>query len=245
MSRRLGIALTIAVLVAATGGIAGVHASGPPLCGLTRVTDRVLDCPQPAPQPAPEPQPQAQSNAPAMLPPTGPVIQTSTTPEYVPDMLIVRFTAGTTNAQANAVLASIGAQRIRAIGALATQAVKIPPGTTPRALAKLQASPHVAAATRDEVLHVLAAPNDANYGLQWGLPLAGFPTAWTRTRGKRSVIVAVLDTGVNGAVPDLRGNVKPTIDLTGTGATDVDGHGTAVAGVIAAHATMKSAGAHG
>lgn len=245
--------IALAALVAVAGGSIGLHASGPPLCGLTQITDRVLHCPQAqqsAPAPAQTTQAPASSAtpsspaAPATVVRTGPVIRTPATPQYVPDIAVVRFVRTATAAQVNRLLARVGASPVRRIAGLDTVAVKVRHGTLAAALAKLNRSGFVAAATRDEVLQVmLGAPNDANYSLQWGLPLAGFPTAWQRTRGSRAVTVAVLDTGVNGAVADLVGNVEPGIDLTGTGLTDVDGHGTAVAGVIAAHANNGVGGA--
>jgi type VII secretion-associated serine protease mycosin len=57
------------------------------------------------------------------------------------------------------------------------------------------------------------------------------------------VTVAVIDSGVDGTHPDLRGSVLPGVDLTeegpGDGHTDKDGHGTGMAGLIAAHGKVK------
>jgi Subtilisin-like serine proteases len=257
MSRAAVLTLVAAIVFAAVGGVVSVHSTNSPvLCGITPVTDRVLNCPPTSPSAPPSQQTQSQSSttpaaqtpAPAgtksSLASAGPVARTSTAPQYVPDTIVVRFERGTTTAQANGLLAKLNARPLRSIANLRTQSVKVPHGTVPQALAQLNRSRLVGVATRDEVLRVLsAAPNDANYNLQWGLPLAGFPAAWAKTVGSRSVVVAVLDTGVNGSVPDLRGSVRPGIDLTGTGPTDTNGHGTAVAGVIAAHANNSLGGA--
>jgi subtilisin family serine protease/predicted small lipoprotein YifL len=76
---------------------------------------------------------------------------------------------------------------------------------------------------------------------QWGLALAGFPEAWARGRGE-GVVVAVPDTGVLRAHPDLQGALLPGLDLV-DGDTDpeepvVGGlqsfHGSHVASIAAA-----------
>ncbi|MEU8000202.1 S8 family serine peptidase [Catellatospora sp. NPDC049111] len=57
------------------------------------------------------------------------------------------------------------------------------------------------------------------------------------------VTVAVIDSGVDATHPDLKGSVLPGADLTeeglGNGWTDREGHGTAMAGLIAAHGKVR------
>ena len=83
-----------------------------------------------------------------------------------------------------------------------------------------------------------AAPSDDTYrSLQWALTKLGAETAWPRTSGA-GVTVAVIDTGV-AAVPDLSGQLLPGVDYvtgSGNGTADAAGHGTHVAGIIAARA---------
>ncbi|MEV4710437.1 type VII secretion-associated serine protease mycosin [Micromonospora sp. NPDC049374] len=70
---------------------------------------------------------------------------------------------------------------------------------------------------------------------QWQLDKLGARTAW-RTSTGRGVVVAVIDSGVDGSHPDLTGQVLPGLDLVApNGATEADpvGHGTTVAGLIA------------
>ncbi|MER6069074.1 type VII secretion-associated serine protease mycosin [Streptomyces sp. NPDC001817] len=73
---------------------------------------------------------------------------------------------------------------------------------------------------------------------QWGLSALHLDEAWRTTKG-RGVTVAVLDTGVEADHPDLAGNVLPAKDMIGFGAQQGDRdwarHGTAMAGIIAAH----------
>jgi subtilisin family serine protease len=115
-------------------------------------------------------------------------------------------------------------------------------------LAGLANSAIVAHAERDLVFHsmgVVAPPNDTFFSRQWGLRLSDFGGPWGKQHGARSVIVAVVDTGVDASQPDLAGVVLPGFNvITGTTDTsDQNGHGTAAAGVIAALANNGIGGA--
>lgn len=73
-------------------------------------------------------------------------------------------------------------------------------------------------------------------GPGWGLAYLRVTEAHQHSRGD-GVVVAVIDTGVDGGHPALRGRVLPGIDLvpggTGDGRADLVGHGTGIAGLIA------------
>ncbi|MBM3267285.1 MAG: S8 family serine peptidase [Candidatus Sericytochromatia bacterium] len=72
----------------------------------------------------------------------------------------------------------------------------------------------------------------------WGVRQIKAPDAWDRTRGKSSVLIAVIDTGVDYRHPDLEGIVVKGPDVTNgdNDPRDDHGHGTHVAGTIAARA---------
>ncbi|CBG74376.1 putative secreted serine protease [Streptomyces scabiei 87.22] len=83
-----------------------------------------------------------------------------------------------------------------------------------------------------------AAHADGIRDQQWALDAMHTQEAWRTTKGA-GITVAVLDTGVDDEHPDLAGNILPTKDMVGFGASRGDRpwarHGTAMAGIIAGH----------
>jgi thermitase len=71
---------------------------------------------------------------------------------------------------------------------------------------------------------------------QWSLRRVEAPQAWSVTRGDRDLVIAVIDTGVDPDHPELAGRVLRGYNVPSPHrpATDDNGHGTAVAGLIAA-----------
>jgi membrane-anchored mycosin MYCP len=75
---------------------------------------------------------------------------------------------------------------------------------------------------------------------QWGWLRLAPEQAWPRTRGD-GVLVALVDSGVDGALPQLAGRVTSGADVvsgSGRGNTDCLGTGTAMAGLIGAQSTQ-------
>jgi subtilisin family serine protease len=71
--------------------------------------------------------------------------------------------------------------------------------------------------------------------IDWGLALLNVPQHWKNTQGA-GVRVALLDTGVDESHPDLAAAIDGVRDFTHSryGAADRNGHGTHVAGIVAA-----------
>jgi subtilisin family serine protease len=234
----------------ATGAAAGVKANvDASLCGLGPPVDALLGCAaQQASPSASAPSspttngPPAAAASPQLLP-GAPVVRSSVQPRYVPNVVVVRFRSGVSATAQAHLLRRIGATPRTRIPELRIAVVSV--ASVSRAQAKLDASPLVLHATRDEIMHVFgSAPDDAFFSYQWAFRQANFDDLWSRPSNGRRVVVAVLDTGVDATQPDLAGVVRPQIDLVGGSTTgDDNGHGTAVAGVIAALANNMTGGA--
>lgn len=253
----LGAALLTATFAAgARAAVAApVVSSLPGLCDVNQAVSELLGCPS---QPPPQQEQSESTSTPTettrttagaaslQLQPPPPMAGTGvgTQARYVPNVVVVRFRAGVSLRAQTRLLRQVGAQTRARITQLRVAVVSV--ASVPHAQAVLDASPLVIHATRDEVMHVLAsAPDDAFFSYQWGFRQAGFGTIWHRASASRPVLVAVLDTGVDATQPDLAGVLQPQINLvSGSTATgDDNGHGTAVAGVIAALADNGVGGA--
>ena len=84
-------------------------------------------------------------------------------------------------------------------------------------------------------------PNDVYYGAtsQWGLSKIEAPDAWDIETGNNTVLVGVIDSGIDGTHPDLQQRVDTTLSKSfssayssNTALQDAHGHGTMVASII-------------
>ena len=136
------------------------------------------------------------------------------------------------------------AAKARAAGATEVAALETIDMVTARlsadALQALQRDSRVLVLASDDV--VTASDRDGRYERTNGKPSPGVAVvdadkAWDDATG-RGVTVALMDTGI-AEHPDLDGSVVARLDFVNDGATlqDPSGHGTFVAGLIAAHGT--------
>jgi subtilisin family serine protease len=83
-------------------------------------------------------------------------------------------------------------------------------------------------------------PDDQFYrtGNQWGVLRINAPSAWDISTGGEDILIAILDTGVASAHPELSGKVQVglnfTVEPANISTADDQGHGTFVAGIAAA-----------
>ena len=131
-------------------------------------------------------------------------------------------------------LAAAGADVVDSIAPLGMAVIAVPAGSS--VVADLRADPSVASVEADRVRDAEALPNDPRAADQWALDTIGWTSAYGSVSPSGSAVVAVLDTGVDASTPDLAGQlVAGTSILDGSaGTTDPNGHGTWMAGIIAA-----------
>jgi subtilisin family serine protease/uncharacterized protein YkwD len=156
-----------------------------------------------------------------------------------PTRLLVRFAPRTTLRTAINVARRAGGELERRIPAIGIDVVRAEPARLQHVAAELQRSPLVRAVENEQFVAATALePNDPHWAEQSGLRIARFAEAWATSRGSPDVVVAVLDTGVSALHPDLAGALLPGHDIVNGDGDPADdhGHGTAVAGVIAARA---------
>jgi uncharacterized repeat protein (TIGR02543 family) len=85
-------------------------------------------------------------------------------------------------------------------------------------------------------------PADPVFGPAWGLEAIQVPQAWQVTQGDPSIIVAVVDSGISAGHPDLSERLVPGYNFIADSSDSMDdyGHGTQVAGIIAAQYNQES-----
>jgi subtilisin family serine protease len=79
-------------------------------------------------------------------------------------------------------------------------------------------------------------PNDHYYPNSWHHQKIGSESAWAINGGSRSLIVAVIDSGIDANHPELAAHIVPgwNFNNNSTDTSPIGWHGTSVAGVIAA-----------
>ena len=202
-------------------------------------------------------------------------VQRASPTDYVPGELIVKFRADLKSSQTSAIHNAKGASLLKRLGVVdsgSIDLVRLPEGTDLKDAMRLyMADPSVEYAEPNYRRYLRSTiPNDTYFVRQWGLYNTGSmmngtpgadikaPLAWDFSRGSNSLVVAVIDTGVDYNHEDLYGKIwinngeicTDGIDNDNNGYVDdcygwnfvdrnndpmdTDGHGTHVSGVIGA-----------
>ncbi|WP_139307424.1 S8 family serine peptidase [Micromonospora pattaloongensis] len=158
--------------------------------------------------------------------------------DFDPHAVLVRFKSDAARSANDRALSRRGARSLASVAG--TRFVKVrAEGSAIDLLRSLQKDPAVAAVSLDHKRSATVAPKDPAYasGDQSYLNTVRLPQAWDRAKGSTSQVIAVLDTGVNTAHPDLAGRTVAGYNAINPSRlpTDDNGHGTMAAGVAAAN----------
>ncbi|HEY1404665.1 MAG TPA: S8 family serine peptidase, partial [Pyrinomonadaceae bacterium] len=158
--------------------------------------------------------------------------------EFVPGEVLVRFRsdAAAKNAEANAMpLRAVdggeavfeyfgGSETVRGL-----RVAKVDPARTLEAVAELAGRDDVLYAEPNYIWRAKRTPNDPHYvnNQMYGLNQIGAPAAWNTTTGSKSVVVGVIDGGVDVNHDDLKANIWTNPGEVAGNGVDDDGNGFA------------------
>jgi subtilisin family serine protease len=159
--------------------------------------------------------------------------------EFVPGRVLAKFRAGIMPDHARNIIAALGARDADEIPGIAVHILELPYQADEAGFAQAMAQrPEVEFAELDRIVQPAdVIPNDPWYaGWQWHLPKISAPSAWSTTTGGSSIVIAILDTGVDGSHQDLVNKLVSGWNVYNNNSdwSDVNGHGTNVAGVAGA-----------
>ncbi|HEY8178953.1 MAG TPA: S8 family peptidase [Candidatus Limnocylindria bacterium] len=159
--------------------------------------------------------------------------------------LVLTMRPGTSHSHADRLSNVPGGKLVARIDQLNVRVVEVPAAAVANARGRWARLAEVVSIETDAVVTADWMPPDPLWGNQWEQRQVRAQKAWNLERGERTTIVAVVDTGVQLKHPDLAVRLVPGRDFVNNDATPADdnGHGTAVAGVIAA--TANSVGVAG
>lgn len=153
--------------------------------------------------------------------------------DYAAGELLVKFHADNSNPREK--LVRVGLETIGSFSAVGWQHVRLPPGmTVEEGIARYRSLSGVESVQPNFIYRAQATANDPRFNELYGLNKIQAPVAWDTTTGSPSVVVAVIDLGVDYNHEDLSANMwrnpgETGIDSGGqdkaTNAVDDDGNG--------------------
>jgi hypothetical protein len=186
------------------------------------------------------------TTSPSFFPTTTTDSDSTTSPDPSLSYYLVKFTSSATEKRQEDAIAAAGATDLSRIAPLNLHSISVPIDSAQAAIDSLLASSIVVRVDSDKTREASTLSDDPQVGNQWSLPRIGWDNLYGTVPASGSATVAVLDTGVDASHEDLQGQlVAGTSILDGSaGTTDANGHGTEMAGIVAA-ATGNATGIAG
>ncbi len=159
--------------------------------------------------------------------------------KYVPGQLVVKLKPTTTKEQLSEYLKKYNAKIIDSIEEFRSYSIEVPRGEEEKIYHQVEQDGFVERVEPNIITEVFMAVNDEKFNEQWYLKNPSkadicAQDAWDKSQGD-GVKVAVIDTGIDTHHPDLAGKVVASQSFVGGSVEDNMGHGTHVAGIIAAN----------
>jgi subtilisin family serine protease len=197
--------------------------------------DTSTPIPTKTPKPSKTPRPTPSETPLPTLGPTLPEVE-PLPGDYAPDEVIVEMASSASRSQRKS-LQAFGDLSDSTLQDLGVTVLKVPEGSVSQTIAALEQQPGVLYAEPNYYVYAQdVIPNDLGWPLQWGLPAIRAPQGWELGRGSPNITIAILDSGVDLAHPDLVSKLVSGYDFVNHDADPQDdyGHGTQVAGIAAA-----------
>ena len=147
--------------------------------------------------------------------------------QYVPDEVLIKFDPATSGRHVVEGLTEQGAKVVEKFADLGWQRVKVPAGmSVDEAIVRYKKLGGVEMVQPNFYYRLLVTPNDADFGMLYGMTKISAPQAWDLTTGSPNVVVANIDTGIRYTHDDLAANMwTNTPEFSGTTGVDDDGNG--------------------
>jgi thermitase len=144
---------------------------------------------------------------------------------HVSAEVVVKFKPSAASGAIQSCLSTLGAQvkSSPALKRLGVTLLKIPAGRASATLSGLRQNPFVEYAEPNYLVRAVdVIPNDPGWSSQYGPGAIQAPQAWSVTTGSNSVVIAVIDTGVDLGHPDLASKIWSNPGETGADAQGND-----------------------
>ena len=150
------------------------------------------------------------------------------TKRFRPGEVLAKYATGIDASLKAADLAAKGLAIVGEIPSLDVKRIAVPPGQELLWIEELRSDPSLVFVEPNYLAHAAqTVPNDPHYTEQWDLPMIRAPEAWALTSGDDSIIIAVIDTGVDLDHPDLVGKLWINAGEIPDNYLDDDGNGYA------------------
>ena len=163
-------------------------------------------------------------------------------PQAVPGQYVVVLKAPAREMQLDAFAQTLGGEIVDRLRDNMILIQRDPKESRVEAIASLTGHRFVAAVDPNWIYHITKSPNDTEYSKLWGMSNTGAPDsegikgvkgvdigaekAWETTTGSKNVVVAIIDTGIDFAIPDLKDNAWTNVkEANGVAGVDDDKNG--------------------